>query len=53
MAEFYTDATSLGIETWLDDTGLQYLRLKKGEVAEVGQVALVEYLDSYPYIELR
>jgi hypothetical protein len=53
MAEFYTDAATASVETWLDETGLQYVRLKKGNVGEVGQVYLVEYLDNYPYVTLK
>jgi len=53
MAEFYTDAATVGIETWLDETGLQYVRLKGGRVGDVGQVRLVEYLDDPPYLRLN
>ncbi len=53
MAEFYTDAATMGVETWLDETGLQYLRLQKGQVGELGDVALVEYLDESPYVRLK
>lgn len=53
MAAFYTDAATMGIETWLDETGLQYLRLQKGQVGELGEVVLIEYLDESPYVEIR
>lgn len=53
MAEFYTDAATVGVETWLDESGLQYVRLKKGRGGDVGEVRLVEYLDDPPYLRLR
>jgi len=53
MANFYTDAATVGIETWLDETGIQYLRLKKGNVGEVGKVRLVEHLDVEPYVNIK
>lgn len=53
IATFYTDAATMGLETWLDETGLQYLRLQKGEVGELGSVVLVEDLEEPPYIKIR
>jgi KaiC/GvpD/RAD55 family RecA-like ATPase len=52
LAEFYTDAATQVLETWLDDTGLQYVRLKKGPVGELGGVRLVEYIEDDPYIRM-
>jgi KaiC/GvpD/RAD55 family RecA-like ATPase len=53
LAELYSDAASVAIETWIDDTGLQYLRVKKATVGDVGSVRLVTYSETFPYIEVR
>lgn len=48
-----TGSVTLGPETRLDETGLQCLRLKKGQLSEVGQVGLVAYPDVAPYVSLQ
>jgi len=53
LAELYSDAATLAIETWVDDTGLQYVRLKKATVGNLGSVRLVSYSRNPPYIEVR
>ena len=53
LAEFYTDAATQVIETWRDETGLQYVQLKKAPTGEVGGLRLVEYTDSKPYIRMK
>jgi circadian clock protein KaiC len=53
LAELYSDAASMGIETWVDETGLQYIRLKKATVGEVGTVRLVTYAEQQPYIRIQ
>jgi hypothetical protein len=53
LAEFYTDAATQVLETWLDDTGLQYVRLKKAPTGEIGGLRLVEYIEDKPYIRMK
>jgi KaiC/GvpD/RAD55 family RecA-like ATPase len=53
MAEFYIDAASWVISTWLDENGLQYIRLEKGITGDVGGLRLMEYVDEYPPIRMK
>jgi KaiC/GvpD/RAD55 family RecA-like ATPase len=53
LAEFYTDAATQVLETWLDDTGLQYVQLKKAPTGEIGGLRLVEYIEDDPYIRMK
>ncbi|QIO24168.1 ATPase domain-containing protein [Haloarcula sp. JP-L23] len=53
LAEFYTDAATQVLETWLDDTGLQYVQLKKAPSGEIGGLRLVEYIQDDPYIRVK
>lgn len=53
LAELYSDAATLAVETWVDDTGLQYVRLKKATVGNLGSVRLVSYSSEAPYIQVR
>lgn len=53
MAEFYTDAASQVVRTWLDDNGFQYIRLEKAVTGDVGGLRLVEYVDDEPFVRLR
>lgn len=52
LAEMYGDAASVGMEIWLDDTGLQYLRVNKAPVGTVGRVRLIADSQEQPYIQL-
>jgi hypothetical protein len=53
MAGFYIDAASWVISTWLDENGLQYIRLEKGITGDVGGLRLVEYVDEHPPIRMK
>lgn len=53
MAGFYIDAASCVISTWLDESGLQYIRLEKGIAGDVGGLRLVEYVDEHPPIRME
>jgi KaiC/GvpD/RAD55 family RecA-like ATPase len=53
VTAFYRDAAEQVIETWMEDDGLQYLRLKKSPCGFVGSTSLVEYLTEPPYLEVQ
>ena len=53
LAEFYTDAATQVLETWLDDTGLQYVRLKKAPTGKIGALRLVEHIGTEPYLRMK
>lgn len=52
LATFHVDTASQVLETWLNDTGLQYVQLQKSPTGDVGAVRLIEYLDKSPYVRV-
>ncbi len=52
LASFHVDSASQVLETWLNDTGLQYIQLRKSPTGDIGAVRLIEYLDKSPYIRV-
>lgn len=53
LAEFHAGAAKQVVTTWLDDSGLQYLQLRKSPSGPVGSSRVVEYLDEPPYLRIR
>lgn len=53
LAKFHADAATQIFETWLEDSGLQYIRLQKSPTGQVGSNRLVEYIEERPYITVR
>lgn len=53
LAAFYVDAAGQVLRTWMADSGLQYINLKKSPIGSVGTTRLVEYLDEYPYVRIQ
>jgi KaiC/GvpD/RAD55 family RecA-like ATPase len=53
LADFYIDAATQSIRTWIHDNGLQYVKLQKSPTGEVGALRLVEYADEPPYVRLE
>ncbi|ELY40926.1 RAD55 family ATPase [Natronorubrum sulfidifaciens] len=52
LTTFYVDTASQVLETWLNDSGLQYIQLRKSSTGDVGAVRLIEYLDRSPYVRV-
>lgn len=52
LAEFYTDSAAQVLETWRDETGIQYVQLRQSPTGEVGAVRLVDYLEQPPYVRV-
>lgn len=53
LAAFYVDAAGQVLRTWMDESGLQYLRLKKSPIGSVGTSRLIEYLEDEPYLRVQ
>lgn len=53
LGEFYTDAATQVAETWIEESGLQYVQLKKGPLGEVGSVRLLDRDEEFPNIRLE
>lgn len=53
LAAFYVDAAGQVLKTWMDDSGLQYLNLKKSPIGDVGTTRLIEYLEDEPYLRIQ
>jgi KaiC/GvpD/RAD55 family RecA-like ATPase len=53
VTAFYRDAAEQVIETWIQDDGLQYVRLKKSPCGFVGSTSLMEYLSEPPYLRVQ
>jgi KaiC/GvpD/RAD55 family RecA-like ATPase len=53
LAEFYKNGAWQVIRTWINDKGLQYLKLKKSPSGFLGSTRLVEYTDSKPYMRIQ
>lgn len=52
LAEFHTNAAAQVLETWRDETGIQYVQLHKSPTGDVGGVRLVDYLERPPYVRV-
>ncbi|RZV06322.1 KaiC/GvpD/RAD55 family RecA-like ATPase [Natrinema hispanicum] len=52
LAAFHVDLASQLLETWMNDTGLQYVQLHKSPTGDTGAVRLIEYLDKPPYVRV-
>lgn len=50
LSAFYLDAASQVIDTWLDQTGLQWVQLRKSLTGSVGAVRLLESIEEPPYV---
>jgi KaiC/GvpD/RAD55 family RecA-like ATPase len=53
VAAFHRDAAEQVLHTWIEDDGLQYLRLKKSPCGFVGTTSLVEYVTEPPYLRVQ
>lgn len=53
LAEFYVDAASQVVNTWIDENGHQYVRPENGTTGGVGGLRLVEFVDDYPFVRMR
>lgn len=53
LAEFFVDDANQVVETWLDDSGLQYLELEKSPTGYLGSSRYVEFDSAYPYIRVQ
>jgi len=50
LSAFYLDAASQVIDTWLDETGLQYVQLRKALSGEIGTVRHIRPTKEPPYV---
>ncbi|MFC6786004.1 RAD55 family ATPase [Halobaculum halobium] len=53
VTAFLENTAEQVIETWLSDTGLQYVHLRKSPCGFVGTTSLVEYLETEPYVAVQ
>jgi len=53
VAAFHRDAAEQVLHTWIEDDGLQYVRLKKSPCGFVGTTSLVEYVTDPPYLRVQ
>ncbi len=53
LAEFFVDDANQVLRTWLDDSGLQYVKLEKSPTGHVGSSGYVEFEAEYPYVDVR
>ena len=53
VAAFHRDAAEQVLHTWIEDDGLQYVRLKKSPCGFVGTTSLVEYVTEPPYLRVQ
>jgi len=53
LAAFYRNGAWQILRTWVEETGLQYLKVEKSPAGYLGATRLVEYLDDEPYIQLQ
>jgi len=53
LAEFYKNGAWQVLRTWINDKGLQYLKLKKSPAGFLGSTRLVEYRDEQPYMRVQ
>jgi KaiC/GvpD/RAD55 family RecA-like ATPase len=53
VAGFYHDAAEQVLDTWVEDSGLQYVSLRKSPCGFVGSTSLVEYVEEPPYLRVQ
>jgi hypothetical protein len=53
LAEFYKNGSWQVLRTWINDKGLQYLKLKKSPAGFLGSTRLVEYTEEKPYMRIQ
>ena len=53
LAEFYKNSAWQVLRTWINDKGLQYIKLKKSPAGFLGSTRLVEYTDEKPYMRVQ
>jgi KaiC/GvpD/RAD55 family RecA-like ATPase len=53
LSAFYANAAWQTLSTWIDDRGLQYIKLEKSPAGFLGSTRLVEYLDDRPYMRVQ
>jgi hypothetical protein len=53
VAEFYKNGAWQVIRTWINERGLQYVKLKKSPTGYLGATKNVEYLDEEPHIRVQ
>ncbi|MEZ3114405.1 RAD55 family ATPase [Halobaculum sp. MBLA0147] len=53
LAAFYKNGAWQVVRTWLNDKGLQYLKLKKSPAGYLGSTRLVEYTEGKPFMRLQ
>jgi len=53
LAAFYQNGAWQILRTWIDESGLQYLKIKKSPAGYLGSTRLVEYVDDEPYIQIQ
>lgn len=49
---FYADIAQQVVSLWVTETGIQYLKTRKGPGAQQGAVDAIEFVDDPPYISL-
>jgi KaiC/GvpD/RAD55 family RecA-like ATPase len=53
LAEFYKNGAWQVLRTWINEKGLQYLKLKKSPAGYLGSTRLVEYTQGKPYMRVQ
>jgi hypothetical protein len=53
LAEFYKNGSWQVLRTWINDKGLQYIKLKKSPAGFLGSTRLVEYTEDRPYMRVQ
>ncbi|SHH23267.1 RAD55 family ATPase [Halobaculum gomorrense] len=53
VSAFFENTAEQVVETWLSDSGLQYVHLRKPPCGFVGTTSLVEYLEDAPYVAVQ
>lgn len=52
LAAFYRDGAQQVVSTWLDETGLQYVKAEKSPGGTMGSTRLVEYTEEKPHVSV-
>jgi circadian clock protein KaiC len=53
LSEFHSDAAGQVMETYMDESGLQYLSLTKSPTGLLGSTRVLEFIDEEPYVRVR
>ncbi|MFC7137251.1 hypothetical protein ACFQRB_13990 [Halobaculum litoreum] len=53
VSAFLENTAEQVIETWLSESGLQYVQLRKSPCGFVGTTSLVEYLEEEPFVAVQ